>query len=159
MTSSQHALPASASSSAAAPEAGGAGAGLAVNVLVFSDNAQVRDNVRVAIGRRPAPDVLIESWTECATAPAVIETIEAGLVDVAVLDAESQPLGGLGLTRQLHLELPAVPPIAVLTARPTDGWLGAWSQADAVLTRPIDPLRLAATVADLARAGAAGRVG
>lgn len=131
---------------------------VSVRVLLFSDNALVRDNVRVAVGRQPARDVSIEAWVECATAPAVIEAVEAGIVDLLIMDAEAQPYGGLGLTRQLHLELPSVPPVVVLTARPTDGWLGAWSQADAVLTRPADPLRLSATVADLARSALGSRV-
>lgn len=141
-------------------EAGDAAPAWSVRALLFSDNALTRDRIRVALGRRPAPDVTIESWIECATAPIVIESIEGGTVDIAVLDGEAQPLGGLGLTRQLHLELDRVPPILVLTARPTDGWLGAWSGAEAVLTGPIDPVRLAETVADLARSRpAAARVG
>ena len=42
-------------------------------------------------------------------------------------------------------------PIIVLTGRPSDGWLASWSQADAAVPHPIDPLVLSSTIADVAR--------
>ena len=39
-------------------------------------------------------------------------------------------VGGLGLARQLKNEIFDCPPIIVLTGRPQDSWLAAWSQAD-----------------------------
>jgi len=42
----------------------------------------------------------------------------------------------------------------VLTGRVQDGWLAAWSQADAVVPHPLDPVALARAVTQLAGAGA-----
>ena len=39
----------------------------------------------------------------------------------------------------------------VLTGRPQDGWLAAWSLADAVVPHPLDPIQVAEAVASLAR--------
>jgi hypothetical protein len=37
--------------------------------------------------------------------------------------------------------------------REDDRWLATWSQADAVLVQPLDPVTAARTVADVLRAG------
>jgi len=63
----------------------------------------------------------------------------------------------MGLARQLKNEVFDCPPIVVLTGRPVDGWLATWSLADAAVPRPLDPEKLADTVAHLARRGPAGR--
>jgi hypothetical protein len=39
----------------------------------------------------------------------------------------------------------------VVVARPADAWLATWSRADAVVSRPIDPMAFAATVTELLR--------
>jgi hypothetical protein len=39
----------------------------------------------------------------------------------------------------------------VLTGRPQDAWLATWSRAEAALPHPIEPIRLAEAVIDLAR--------
>ena len=69
--------------------------------------------------------------------------------DVLILDGEASPLGGLGLCRQIKNEVYDCPPIMVLLGRALDGWLGAWSQADAVVAHPLDPADLAQGVAGL----------
>jgi DNA-binding response OmpR family regulator len=131
-----------------------------VSVLLYSDDIATRDAVRVAVGRRPARDVEVTSWRECATAAAVIEAADAGAVDLLVLDGEAAPTGGLGLCRQLKNEIYNCPPVLVLTGRPADGWLAAWSQADLAVPHPLDPIALASAVAELARvAGAATTAG
>jgi DNA-binding response OmpR family regulator len=88
---------------------------------------------------------------ECATAPAVISAFDAGTVDVAVLDGETAPVGGMGLCRQLKDEIYRCPPVLVLTGRLADNWLAAWSRADAVVAHPIDPFVIADAVARLVR--------
>ncbi|WP_018156186.1 response regulator transcription factor [Demetria terragena] len=123
----------------------------AVSVLLYSDDVATRDAVRVGVGRRPAKDVEISSWHECATAAAVIEAVESGAYDLVLLDGEAAPTGGLGLCRQLKNEIFRCPPIIVLTGRPQDGWLASWSQAEAAVPHPLDPLVLANTVADVVR--------
>ena len=64
--------------SSAPTVAAGEDASVAVRVLVHSDNITTRDTVRAAVGRRPARDVEVLSWRECATADGVIEAVEAG---------------------------------------------------------------------------------
>lgn len=137
--------------SSAPTVAAGEDASVAVRVLVHSDNITIRDTVRAAVGRRPARDVEVLSWRECATADGVIEAVEAGGLDLLILDGESAKLGGMGLCRQLKSEVLGCPPILVLTGRPQDGWLATWSMADAAVAHPLDPIALADAVADLAR--------
>ncbi|WP_238706048.1 hypothetical protein [Serinicoccus marinus] len=111
----------------------------------------MRDAVRVGVGERPADDVVVERWMECATPEVTLLEAQTGDYDLLVLDGESQPYGGMGVCRQLKNELFDCPPVLVLTGRPGDGWLATWSQADAVLSRPLDEARLTAAIADLAR--------
>ena len=122
---------ASSTHSAAAIEPGSAasaGAGpRQVSVLLYSDDITTRDSVRAAAGRRPARDVEIIRWHECATAPAVTEALDAGGYDLVILDGEAAPTGGLGLCRELKNEIYNCPPVLVLTGRPQDGWpRGRW---------------------------------
>ncbi|MDO5630078.1 MAG: hypothetical protein Q4G43_17330, partial [Mobilicoccus sp.] len=115
-----------------------------LSVLLYSDDRAVRDTVRLAVGDRPAEDVQIGNWHECATPAAVLTAVQGGGYDLLVLDGESQPYGGMGISRQLKNEIFECPPIVVLTGRPVDGWLATWSLADAAVPRPLDPARLAA---------------
>jgi DNA-binding response OmpR family regulator len=125
----------------------------ALSILVYSSDADTRDLVRGAIGSRPAKDLPEVGWIECATQNAVFEAIESSEIDVLVLDGEATPAGGLGLSRQLKDEYDGCPPILVLTGRPQDAWLATWSMADAVVSRPLDPLTVAQAVAGLFRDG------
>lgn len=122
-----------------------------VAVLLYSDDITTRDAVRAAAGRRPARDVEVVRWHECATAAAVIEAMDAGGYDVVVLDGEAAPMGGLGLCRQLKNEIFDCPPVLVLTGRPQDGWLAGWSLADDAVPHPLDPIAVAEAIAGLAR--------
>ena len=122
-----------------------------IRVLLFSDDSATRDAVRLAVGRRPARDVEVASWFECATPAAVVAAVEVERFDVLVLDGESSPIGGLGLAKQLKNEIFDCPPILVLTGRPQDGWLAAWSQADLAVPHPLDPIAVARAVAELGR--------
>ncbi|MBX6385506.1 MAG: hypothetical protein IRZ07_21460 [Microbispora sp.] len=122
-----------------------------MRVLVYSDDAGTREKVRLAIGRRPAADVPLVEIVECATQPAVIKHLDSGDIDVAILDGEAQPAGGMGVSRQAKDEVHNCPPILLLIARKDDRWLANWSRADAVVAQPIDPVVLADTVADLMR--------
>lgn len=122
-----------------------------ISVLLFSNDRATRDAVRLGVGRRPSADVQVENWHECATAEGVRLALQEEQFDVLVLDGEAQPLGGLGLCREIKNELYDCPPIAVLIARQGDGWLATWSQADAVVAHPLEPADLAQAVAGLAR--------
>lgn len=120
-------------------------------VLVYSNSADIRAAVRTAVGRRPAPDIGRIEWVECATQAQVVDELDEGGIDLAVLDGEAQPTGGMGLARQFKFEIEACPPVIVLIARRQDGWLASWSLADAVINTPIDPVESAQVVAEQLR--------
>jgi DNA-binding response OmpR family regulator len=122
-----------------------------MTVLVYSDDVDTRESVKRAVGRRPAKGLPRVEWLECATEKAVIAAFDAGRVEVAVLDGEAAPAGGMGIARQVKDEIYRCPPVLVLTGRLDDNWLAAWSRADAVVPHPLDPIVLAEAVADLMR--------
>lgn len=121
-------------------------------VLLYSDDRTVREQVRLALGRRVAADLPELDIFETATQPAVLTAMDAGGIDVVILDAEAVPSGGMGLCHQLKDEIPDCPPVLLLVARLADGWLATWSRADAVSPYPVDPQRLPGQVAELLRA-------
>jgi DNA-binding response OmpR family regulator len=96
-------------------------------------------------------------YVECGGIEEVITAVDAGGVDLAILDGEAQPTGGMGVSRQLKNEIDGCPPIIVTVRRRDDRWLATWSQADAVLTHPLDPLTAAETVAEVLRRSRAGQ--
>ncbi|KAK1178582.1 hypothetical protein B7755_010805 [Streptomyces sp. NBS 14/10] len=120
-------------------------------VLVYSDDAGTRQQVRLAAGRRPAPDVPPVEFVECATLPAVLSALEDGGIDVCVLDGEAVPAGGMGVCRQIKDEIFRCPPVLLLIGRPQDAWLATWSRAEAAVTHPVDPVALADALAGLLR--------
>lgn len=122
-----------------------------IHVLLFSDDRATRDAVRLGVGDRPTEGIEVERWHECATAPAVETAVKDSSFDVLILDGEAQPYGGLGLCRQLKNEVYDCPPVVVLTGRREDGWLAAWSQADAVVQHPLDEDALCDAVASVLR--------
>lgn len=122
-----------------------------MTLLVYSDDVDTRERVKLAVGRRPAAGLPRVEWLECATEPAVIAALDEGRVDVAILDGEAVPAGGLGIARQAKDEIYHCPPILVLTGRVQDNWLAAWSRAEAAVPHPLDPIVLAKAVADLMR--------
>lgn len=126
------------------------GAARRLRILLYSDDRSTRDAVRVAVGKRPSRSVYIESWFECATPAAAEQAMQTASFDLLILDGESAPYGGLGMCRQFKHEFFVCPPIIVLTGRPQDDWLAAWSYADGAVPHPLDPLVMAQTVADVA---------
>jgi DNA-binding response OmpR family regulator len=120
-------------------------------VLVFSHRPEVREAIINAVGRRPASDLPRVRYLESGTIAEVLTEVDAGGVDLAILDGEAQPTGGMGLSRQLKNEIKDCPPIIVAVRRKDDRWLATWSQADAVLVHPLDPLAAAETVAEVMR--------
>ena len=123
-------------------------------ILLYASDRLTRENVRLALGRRVARDLPEVRVLEVATQPAVLSALEAGGIDLVVLDGEAVP-GGLGLCRQLKDEVFRCPPVLVLIGRRDDAWLATWSRADAVVGHPVDPVRLPQAVAELLRASAA----
>ena len=119
-----------------------------LELLVFSDDATVRQEVIDGVGRRPAKGLPLVTWTEAATAEGVRMAIkdrekeDRPPFDALVLDAEAKKLGGMGLAHELFTELDERPAVVLLTARPQDDWLAAWAKAEVVVPRPLDPLSL-----------------
>jgi DNA-binding response OmpR family regulator len=124
-------------------------------VLVYSDDSNTREQVRLATGRRPAPDVPLVEFVECATPGAVLKELDRGGIDVCVLDGEAVPMGGMGLCRQIKDEVFDCPPVLLLIGRPQDAWLATWSRAESAVTLPVEPVEFAAALASLLRERAA----
>jgi DNA-binding response OmpR family regulator len=120
-----------------------------LKVLVYSDDANVREQVLLALGKRPHPDLPELEYVEVATEPVAVQQFDAGRLDLAILDGEAVPVGGMGLAKQMKDEVYQCPPILVLTGRPQDAWLATWSRADAAVPHPIDPFQLAEAVTRL----------
>ena len=123
-----------------------------LRVLVYSDDVDTRQQVILALGRRPHPDLPEVEYVEVATEPVVIQQMDAGGIALAILDGEAVPAGGLGIAKQLKDEIYQCPPVVVLTGRPQDAWLATWSRAEAACPHPIDPIQLADAVIALLRA-------
>lgn len=121
-------------------------------VLLYSDDRTVREQVRLALGTRLAADLPEIEVREVATQPAVLWAMDAGGIDLVILDGEAVPSGGMGIAHQLKDEIADCPPVLLLVARVADAWLATWSKAEAVSPYPVDPVRLPATAAELLRA-------
>lgn len=122
-----------------------------LRVLVYSDDVETREQVILALGRRPHPDLPTFEYVEVATEPVVIQNVDAGGLDLLILDGEAVPAGGLGIAKQLKDEIYDCPPVLVLTGRPQDAWLAAWSRAEAAVPHPLDPIQLSEAVVELLR--------
>jgi len=121
-----------------------------LTILLYASDRAMRENVRLTLGRKVAADLPPVRVLEVATQPAVITAMDAGGIDLAILDGEAVP-GGMGLCRQLKDEILRCPPILVLIGRADDAWLATWSRADGAVPHPVDPVRLPAAVAKLLR--------
>lgn len=117
-----------------------------LKILVYSDDAHTRSDVMLALGKRPHPDLPEVEYVEVATEPVVVQQMDTGTIDLAILDGEAVPAGGMGIAKQMKDEIYQCPPLLVLTGRPADAWLATWSRADAAVPHPIDPLQLAEAV-------------
>ena len=121
-------------------------------ILVYSDDAKVREQVRLALGKRIHPELPELTYVDVATGPMVIRQVETADIDLAILDGEATPTGGMGIAKQLKDEVADCPPIVVLTGRRDDAWLARWSRAEAAVPLPIDPIELADAVVGILRA-------
>lgn len=122
-----------------------------LKVIVYSDDRTVREQVRLALGHAIASDLPRLRISEFATQPALWAALDEQDYDVAVLDGEAVPAGGMGVAHQMKDEFAHPPLIVLLVARAADSWLAAWSNAEAISPYPVDPIRLPQTVADVVR--------
>lgn len=122
-----------------------------MRVLVYSDDITVREQVKLALGKRIHPELPELTYIDVATGPMVIREVETDNIDLAILDGEAAPTGGMGIAKQLKDEVDDCPPIVVLTGRRDDAWLAKWSRAEAAVRLPVDPIELADAVVGLLR--------
>lgn len=127
-----------------------------LKVIVYSSDRMVREQIKVALGRKVAADLPEVVISEFATIPAAMRALDTESFDVGVFDGEAVP-GGMGLSFQVKDEIPDAPPVVMLIARAADTWLAAWSRAEAVSPYPVDPIRLPDDVARVVRNARAGR--
>jgi DNA-binding response OmpR family regulator len=120
----------------------------AITALVYSSSADTRARVVTALGRRPVPGVAVE-YVEAAAGGEVVAACDAGGIDLAILDGEAAPTGGMGLARQLKDELDDPPPVLLIVGRRDDAWLATWSRAESVIAHPIDAVQITHAVAGL----------
>jgi hypothetical protein len=122
-----------------------------LRVLVYSDDINTRSDIMLAAGRRPHPDLPPVEYVECATEPVVWQHLDAGHIDLCILDGEAVPAGGMGIARQMKDEIFQAPPALIIIGRPQDAWLATWSRAEGTVPHPIDPMQLADAVIRLLR--------
>lgn len=132
------------------PQQHGSAAEKPLTVLLYASDRSRRDKIRLALGQRIATDLPAIRVLEVATPPAVMTSLDAGGVDVVILDGEAVP-GGMGMCRQIKSEILDGPPVLLLAARPDDAWLATWALADAIVAYPVDPVRLPSSLAELIR--------
>ena len=120
-------------------------------ILVYSHRPDVREEIIGAVGRRPVRDLPRVTYLECDTVGEVLTAIDGGGVDLAILDGEAQPMGGMGISRQIHNEADVPPPVILAVRRAADRWLATWSKADEVIVYPYDPVTCADAVAKVLR--------
>jgi CheY-like chemotaxis protein len=119
-----------------------------VRLLVYSNRPTTRERVHQLVGRHPAAELDVE-FVDADTGLLALQLCEQGDVDLAVLDGEAAPTGGMGLCRQLKDELAAPPPVLLLVGRRDDAWLATWSRAERTVLYPLDALRLVQAVTEL----------
>lgn len=119
-----------------------------LTVLVYASSPQTRDRVIRALGEHPEPSIAIDV-VALDTHEATIARLDQGGVDIAILDGEAAPSGGMGIARQIKDEIDDPPPVVLLVARRDDAWLATWSRAEAVVPHPVDPVTLANAVTSL----------
>ena len=74
-----------------------------LRVLVYSDDSDVRQQVILALGKRVHPDLPELEYVEVATEPVVWQQLDAGQIDLAILDGEATPAGGMRGRRRMRM--------------------------------------------------------
>ncbi|CAM3307434.1 hypothetical protein H7J08_02020 [Mycobacterium frederiksbergense] len=120
-----------------------------LQILVFSNNTETRRQIELALGRFSDSRLGTPMLRTYATQPALMDEIANGTVDLIIVDAETSPFGGMGVSKQLKDELLQRLPVVLVISRAADRWLASWSQADAVVMSPIDPVALRKAVGSL----------
>jgi DNA-binding response OmpR family regulator len=128
---------------------GAAGEPERLTVLVYASRVAVRERVRAVLGSRPSPELPELDYVEVSTADEVLARADVGSIDLAILDGEAAPAGGMGVCRQIKDEVASPSPVLLLTGRRDDAWLASWSRAEAVVAQPLDAVTLTDAVVAL----------
>jgi hypothetical protein len=64
-----------------------------LTILLYASDRKTREDVRLALGRRVAADLPPIRVLEVATQPALVSAMDAGGVNLAILDGEAAPGG------------------------------------------------------------------
>ena len=116
-------------------------------MLVYSDDVDTRQQVILALGRRPHPDLPELEYVEVATEPVVIAATWTPAASTwRSSTARPSPPAAWASPSSSRTRSTGCPPLLVLTGRPQDAWLATWSRAEAAVPHPIDPIQLAEAV-------------
>lgn len=121
-------------------------------VLVYSDDAGTREQVRLAAGqpaRRGPAAGGVRGVRDAAGGPD-----RAGRGRHRRVRARRRGGSGRGhgrVAKQIKDEIFRCPPVLLLMGRPQDAWLATWSRADAAVTLPVDPVEFAEALAGVLR--------
>src|SRR5688500_16187782 len=121
------------------------------NVIIASDAAAVRDDVRAVLSSR---DFTVR---EVTAGEQVLPAVVDHPPNLLVCDMQMGHMGGMAVSLDLRLEegagrLPHVPVLLLLDRRP-DVFLAKRSEADGWLVKPLDPIRLRRAVQALLDGG------
>ncbi len=121
------------------------------DVLVVSDSQAVRNEVKAAIADG------FTTVREQTHGAAVLAIVQENAPDLAILDMQIGKMGGMATCMELRLEegagrLPHVPVLMLLDRR-ADVFLAKRSAAQGWVVKPLDPLRLARAVRQVAAGG------
>ena len=121
------------------------------SVLIASDSAHVRDEVKAVLNQRDVEIREVTSGTD------VLLAAEEDLPDLVVCDLQMGNMGGMATCLELRLEesggrLGHVPVLMLLDRRP-DVFLARRSEAEGWLVKPVDPIRLRRAIAALLEGG------
>jgi DNA-binding NarL/FixJ family response regulator len=121
------------------------------DVLIASDSAHVREEVKAVLGGR---DVTVR---EVSSGVDVLAAAQEHLPDLVVCDLQIGNMGGMATCLELRLEesggrLGHVPVLMLLDRRP-DVFLARRSEADGWIVKPVDPIRLRRAIAALLDGG------
>ncbi|EUA23484.1 response regulator [Mycobacterium xenopi 4042] len=64
-----------------------------LRVLVYSNNADTRDRIKLALGMSPSTRLTAADFIDVATPAVALRHVRSGNVDVAILDGEASPAG------------------------------------------------------------------
>jgi DNA-binding response OmpR family regulator len=115
---------------------------VSVKVLLVGRAQGVRERLRLALERLEVGGETI-GFLEAADGNQAMALAEAEHPDLVVVEVGATPYGGFGLTRDIKSFPELACPVIVILERPQDEWLGRWSGADALVSRPVDPFALA----------------